>query len=211
MRNYSTARGLLSFIEFVAWTLVVAGVVVALLGMGVGNLGGASIGRSGAEVLGGALGAVPGIVLAIFGLLFAALVQIARANVDTAEMTGKMLTIAEEHLRVAKKAANVSFAPSVSVTPSHAPASTAKSGSIRATAPTASVETSGPASGQPLLAQTSSSPRFIASFEHAGLRIQRTATDQYHVDGQVFDAVGPAKAYAEKHGSPAKLDDKSRN
>lgn len=102
----------------------------------------------------------------------------------------------------------MSIAPPASVAPSHAPAATARPGSISATAPTASAERSGPASGQPLLTQTVSGPELIASFEHAGHRIQRTATDQYHVDGQVFDAVGPAKAYAERHGNPAKLGDR---
>ncbi len=117
MRSYSTARALFSFIEFVAWTVVVAGVILAIVGFGAGNVGGASFGRGGGGALGVILGALPGIFLALFGLIGAAIVQNSRANVDSAEMAGKMLKTAEEQLQFAKQAATVSFAPSASVAP----------------------------------------------------------------------------------------------
>ena len=130
MRNYSTARGILSFIEFVAWTVVVAGVIVALLGAGTGNMGGAALGRGVGGAVGGFLGALPGLFVALVGLIFAAFIQLCRASVDTAEMTGKMLKIAEEQLQVAKKTATVSIAPSASIAPSHAPSAIEKSAEI---------------------------------------------------------------------------------
>lgn len=100
MRDYSTARTIFSILEFVAWTAVVIGVIVAVTGAGAaGRYGGGGAGL---------VAAVPGLILSVVGLIAAATVQFYRAGVDTAQMTGKMLKIAEEQLQVSKAAADYS-------------------------------------------------------------------------------------------------------
>ena len=97
MRDYSTARTIFSILEFVAWTAVVIGIVVAFMGASAGGY----YSRSAA----GLAGAIPGLVLSFLGLIGAAFVQNCRAGVDTAEMTGKMLKISEQQLQLARASA----------------------------------------------------------------------------------------------------------
>ena len=149
MRNYSTARGLFSFIEFVAWTIVVAGVIVALAGMSAGNMGGSAFGRGGGGALGAILGALPGLALALFGLISAGFIQNARANVDTAEMTGKMLKIAEAQLQISRSATQPGFAPASPHAPSHAKAVAPGSASVQAPSAPAFATASVSSGGQP--------------------------------------------------------------
>ena len=108
MRSYEAARTLFSFLGFCAWSVVVIGVLVALIGAG----GGSRYGGAGA----GLLAMVPGIGLSIAGLLLLAFVQMGRAGVDTAEYTQQMLKISRNQLEVSQQAlkqsnqANKSFA-----------------------------------------------------------------------------------------------------
>lgn len=95
MRSYETARSLFSFLAFCAWSVVVVGGIVALLGAG-----------SVSQYAGGGAGLiamVPGLGIALAGLLLVAFVQIGRANVDTAEYTQQMLKIARDQLDVSKQ------------------------------------------------------------------------------------------------------------
>lgn len=94
MRSYDAARGLFSFLAFIAWSAVVVGVIAAF--------GGAQM-RTGFGGAVGIMGALPGIGIAILGLFQVAVVQAARATVDTAEYTQQMLKIARDQLDVSKQ------------------------------------------------------------------------------------------------------------
>ena len=95
MRSYEAARTLFSFLAFCAWSVVIIGVLVALIGAG----GGSRYGGAGA----GLLAMVPGIGIGIAGLLLLAFVQMGRAGVDTAEYTQQMLKISRDQLDVSKQ------------------------------------------------------------------------------------------------------------
>ncbi|MEH6741628.1 MAG: hypothetical protein V7695_24200 [Sulfitobacter sp.] len=94
MRSYEAARTLFSFLAFCAWTVIIIGVLVALVGAG-----GASRYGGGA----GLLAMVPGIGIGLAGLLLVAFVQMGRANVDTAEYTQQMLKISRDQLDVSRQ------------------------------------------------------------------------------------------------------------
>lgn len=93
MHEYKTARSIFGFIEFCAWSVVVIGVVATLAGMAGGNLIGSS---------GGVWGAIPGLAVVFIGLASVMMVQIGRATIDTAQMTGKLLQNSNEELRLLK-------------------------------------------------------------------------------------------------------------
>ncbi|MGJ5620563.1 hypothetical protein [Sulfitobacter sp. MF3-043] len=78
-----------------AWSVVVVGVMVALIGAA----GASQYGGSGA----GLLAMVPGIYIGITGLILVAFVQMGRATVDTAEYTQQMLSISRDQLEVSKQ------------------------------------------------------------------------------------------------------------
>lgn len=102
MREYTTARTIFGILEFVAWVAIVGGIIFAITGAS------AATGFSGRSA--GLLGAVPGLLFAFIGIIAVAIVQSSRANVDTAEMTGKMLQISKEQLQLTKDAQKASFA-----------------------------------------------------------------------------------------------------
>ncbi len=95
MRSYEAARSLFSFLAFCAWSVVIVGALVALIGAG----GGSRYGGAGA----GFLAMAPGIGIGLSGLLLVAFVQMGRATVDTAEYTQQMLKIARDQLEVSKQ------------------------------------------------------------------------------------------------------------
>lgn len=95
MRSYEAARSFFSFLGFMAWSVIIIGVLVALAGAG----GGSRYGGAGA----GLLAMVPGVNIAITGFILLAFVQMGRANVDTAEYTQQMLKIARDQLDVSKQ------------------------------------------------------------------------------------------------------------
>jgi hypothetical protein len=95
MRSYEAARSLFSFLAFIAWSVVVIGVIVAL----VGAAGASQYGGSGA----GLLAMVPGIGIGITGFILVAFNQMGRATVDTAEYTQQMLEISRGQLEVSKQ------------------------------------------------------------------------------------------------------------
>lgn len=73
-KSYGTARAVLSFLEAVGWLMVIAGGILAFAAFMNSNAG-----ISGAIIFGGGI--------TVVGLFNVALVQIARAQVDTAENT----------------------------------------------------------------------------------------------------------------------------
>ncbi|HCP81860.1 MAG TPA: hypothetical protein DIT67_09820 [Octadecabacter sp.] len=95
MRSYEAARSLFSFLAFIAWSVVVVGVLVAL----VSAVGASKYGGGGA----GLLAMVPGIGIGITGFILIAFVQMGRATVDTAEYTQQMLKTARDQLEVSKQ------------------------------------------------------------------------------------------------------------
>jgi hypothetical protein len=96
MRSYAGARTLFRFLEFLAWVMVVVGVLVAIGGGGAAS----SYGPRGA----GMIAVLPGLVISVFGLLLVAQVQNARAGVDSAEYGQQMLKIARDQLEISKQA-----------------------------------------------------------------------------------------------------------
>ncbi|MCR8551156.1 hypothetical protein M4578_25350 [Salipiger sp. P9] len=99
MRSYEAARSLFSFLAFIAWCVIILGVLAALLAGGVA--GNARSFGGGPTVF---LAILPGIGIAIVGFVCLALVQIGRATVDTAELTQQMLEIARDRLEISRNA-----------------------------------------------------------------------------------------------------------
>lgn len=93
MRSYEIARKYFSFLEFLAWSVVVIGVLIAVIG------GGSVSQYAGA----GLFAMAPGIGISIAGILLVAFVQIGRATVDTAEYTQQMLKISRTQLEVSEQ------------------------------------------------------------------------------------------------------------
>lgn len=95
MRSYETARSLFSFLAFCAWSVVVTGVIAIFVGAGT-----VSTYASDAAVF---MAAMPGLGIAFFGLFQVAIIQNARATVDTAEYTQQMLKISRDQLQVSNQ------------------------------------------------------------------------------------------------------------
>ncbi len=89
MRDYSTARSILSLVEFTCWAGVLVGVIIAFSSVGVASRG------FGAP---GILAAIPGIGIGILSLFGVALVQMGRAGVDSAEYGQQALKVARDQL-----------------------------------------------------------------------------------------------------------------
>ena len=102
MRSYEAARNLFSFLGFLAWCAIVIGVVLALVGANEATEAARFYGsrNSGSAAF---AGMIPGLVGALLGFVFLALVQMGRATVDTAEYTQQMLKIARDQLEVSKQ------------------------------------------------------------------------------------------------------------
>jgi len=96
MRSYEAARSLFSFLGFMAWSVIIVGVIVAVIGMG----GASRYGGGGAALI----AMIPGISIGISGFILLAFVQMGRASVDTAEYTQQMLKIARDQLEVSRQA-----------------------------------------------------------------------------------------------------------
>ena len=98
MRSYETSRGILGLIEFLCWVGIALGIIAALLA------GSAAAKFSGYGAPSFFAVALPGIVLASLGLIGVVQCQMARAGVDTAELTGQVLKVARDQLDVSKQA-----------------------------------------------------------------------------------------------------------
>lgn len=98
MRSYEVARNLFSFLEFVAWIVVVGGALLALVGFTQLRSEFQLNGTFGYAVI------VIGVFASFMGLLGVAGVQMARATVDTAELTQQILKTTRDHLAVSRQA-----------------------------------------------------------------------------------------------------------
>lgn len=175
MRSYEAARSLFSFLAFCAWSVVIIGVLVALVaGEGGSRYGGGA----------GLLAMVPGIGFGLAGLLLVAFVQMGRATVDTAEYTQQMLKVARDQLEVSKQALNQGSAVGksfVGITEKSKPSSRHSTHGGHA-AELNSVD-------QPV----SSIEREISHQVHTIPEIE----ERFHVDGKDFASVEHAKNYVE--------------
>ena len=95
MRNYETARGIFSFMELVGWATVIGDIILAV------SMGNAVSRYARPDALVSAI--LPGLIVALAGLLFVGAVQAWRASVDTAEYTQQMLKIARDQLEVSRQ------------------------------------------------------------------------------------------------------------
>ncbi|WP_298975925.1 hypothetical protein [uncultured Roseobacter sp.] len=98
MRSYEAARSLFSFLGICSWVVIAIGVVVALGGLSAAS----SFGRN-AGMLQALAGATPGVILAMLGFFGLALVQMGRANVDTAEYGQQSLGVARQQLEISNQ------------------------------------------------------------------------------------------------------------
>ena len=182
MHEYKTARSVFGFAEFCGWAIVVVGVIAVLVGFG----GGSAFGRSEAAIL----GAIPGLFLVIVGLLAVVFVQIGRAAVDTAEMTGKLLINSNEELKILR----AQQAPQGFAAPSRGTANPTQP-TLKEPAKTASDM------GQrtePSVSATPSAPPADGArhIEHWGSKIALTDGKAY-VDGMKFETVELAKSHVQ--------------
>lgn len=174
MHEYRTARTIFGFVEFCAWGTVVVGGIVILAGAAGG---GGLMGRGG-----GILGALPGVFIVFLGILGVMLVQIGRASVDTAEMTGQMLNISKEQLRLAK-------APQVAPKASPQPK------------PSLAKPTSAPA---PAREQSSSQPSGANVTEYQGKSIEQR-DGLVFVGEHCFGSIAAAKRHIDSIATPVAL------
>lgn len=102
MRSYEAARGLFSFMSFVGWVIIIGGALAAVAGIVMGNeMGRYGYGRGpGPEVL---LFMLPGVGIALVGVITLALSEIGRAGVDTAEYSQQMLQLSRDSLEVSRQ------------------------------------------------------------------------------------------------------------
>lgn len=80
---YNTSRSILAFFEFIAWMSVIAGAILAFVAAGA--VGDSSFGRVSNSAI--VLAMMPGILCMILGVAIVVFVQMAKASLDTADMT----------------------------------------------------------------------------------------------------------------------------
>ena len=99
--DYLFGRLVLSFLGLVAIIIMIAGGVIAVSGAGIGF----NVPRSYAVGIPSAyLASIPGIAIALLGVILMACVDHMSATLDTATATKKMLRVAEEQLKVSREA-----------------------------------------------------------------------------------------------------------
>jgi hypothetical protein len=190
MRSYEVARKYLSFLEFGAWSIVVIGVIIAVIGAG----GGSRYGGVGAGLF--AMG--PGIGIGIAGLLLVAFVQMGRATVDTAEYTQQMLKISRDQLEVSKQSLKLqsvvpqTFAAAAQTESAHEPKNSF------AVSSTPSVEKSEPLTSaklERLKLPQAESPKEIVEYKGRKISVQG---GKYIVGEKGFFEIGSAKRHIDK-------------
>ncbi|WP_172299995.1 hypothetical protein [Pseudoruegeria sp. HB172150] len=192
MKSYETARKMFDILEIAAWLMVGAGVLLTLSGPATVS----QFAPSGAAMA----AALPGIAVAFLGMLQVAIVQNARAGVDTAEYTQQMLQVARDQLEVSRRGFKLQKgAPAAGFTealstdrdadppvegPSYADtASTMESQSEAAAAIEQSTE--------------EAEKERPVSFEHRGHQVYG-AVDGYYYDGQRFDTSEKAVEFIDR-------------
>lgn len=108
MPSYHTGRAICGFFEIVAWCAIAIGVIVVLGGLD-------AVSNRGLMASAGVLALAPGLVITFLGLLVVLLAQLARASMDTADMTGEMLQLSRRQFELA----NTSFNHQKKIHPLH--------------------------------------------------------------------------------------------
>lgn len=143
--NYGTARSVLGFLEILSWLGLGVGILLSIIIVGSATRGfGAA----------GLVSIIPAIVICIGSLIGIAIVQMAKAGVDTADYTYQGLAIARQQLEISKRALAQptqpqSFAdlPTPATAAPAAPEATADAASHRASG--AALPAKRPAAGPP--------------------------------------------------------------
>jgi hypothetical protein len=94
MRSYEAARALFSFIAFLGWLTIIAGIMALVIGA-------AFAGNSRMDFA--FVAVVPGILITITGFLTVAMAQIGRAGVDSAEYAQQMLQVSRDQIDLSKQ------------------------------------------------------------------------------------------------------------
>jgi hypothetical protein len=96
-RSYKAGRAVCTWIEFVGWSIVALGVILAFVGLASGGIMGSlsrNLGQGDTLPILRIFSMMPGILMAAGGLISIMLAQQTKATIDTAEMTRELLVIA---------------------------------------------------------------------------------------------------------------------
>jgi hypothetical protein len=192
MRSYEAARSLFSFLAFVAWSVVVIGVLVALIGMGsVSQYAGGGAGL---------LATVPGIGIAITGFILVAFVQMGRATVDTAEYTQQMLKIARDQLEVSRQGLKAHQEGPTSFAGQAAASAVADQRSFAERIPAERTQNDVPRTDGPyipsFLQTDQSRDHALENWDYRDTRINKTEHG-YLVEGETFESLELAKLHVD--------------
>lgn len=204
MRSYEAARSLHSVMEFIAWSMIISGIFLAV-GLTAAAAEVTSFGRgpSGVALF---MAAMPGIALVGFGFLSLAGVQNARAAVDCAELSQQMLKVARDTLDVSKEALRQGQQPAKSfgdvANPAAAPAT--DGGTVSFADAIATPEA---------VAASSATVEEPTTIEHAG-RTLRIVDGRVQFGNSTFDSLESAKRYVDRlpktRPTPSSLLEKAR-
>lgn len=183
MREYNTAKTIFGILEFIAWVAVVGGLLLAFAGAST------TTGFSRSPL--GPLGAIPGLIFSLIGILTAGAAQFFRAGVDTAEMTGQILKISRDQLALAKTANQKTFADH-SPTPANAKEPDLAWTKAAFTPPQAEVKSAPPATDQISYGKMPETPTHRYAVEHGGETIQ-LIKGKAHWQDQAFETIDEAK------------------
>jgi hypothetical protein len=181
MRSYGAARSLFSIVSFMAWAMIIGGVIAVFAGGSAGE-DWARWNRA-PEFIGLVLGTIPGIFIAVIGFFGLVTAQMGRSGVDSAEYGQQMLQIARDHLDISRQSLNrgdavrQSFAalPETSVARSTA--------SYADTPQPAAAKEAETADAPPLIAYKGKEIAAIGStFHFAGLSFDTLAAAHAHID-----------------------------
>ena len=192
MRNYETARKLFSFLEFLAWVVVVIGLMVAIYG------------AEEAPRNAGLLFASPGLLMGILGLILVAMVQSSRASVDTAEYTQQMLQNSRDQLEVSRQSLRQSrgaAVPTFGQSTKKAPGGAAGSENSIVD----SKEADGPSYGDIAEKRTPDAAPDLDDFTYRG-RYIRAAAGLYFYDGVKYEDMDSVKAHIDEISGPRSID-----
>jgi hypothetical protein len=181
MRSYGAARSLFSIVSFMAWAMIIGGVIAVFAGGSAGE-DWARYNRA-PEFIGMVLGAIPGIFIAVIGFFGLVTAQMGRSGVDTAEYGQQMLQIARDHLDISRQSLNKgdtarqSFAALLETSGARATASYAD------TPQPVTAKEAGTADTPPLIAYKGKEIAALGStFHFAGLSFDTLAAAHAHID-----------------------------
>lgn len=181
-RSYATARLVHTILEFVGWALVVIGILAALAGLSTGGLF-AVFGDP--PPIARFMSMLPGLAVALTGLLTVSHVQTSRANVDSAEM-------ARETPALARRRTPGGFQPATGDE-----LLSLANNQGNAAAPNGSAETghrvSDPANNPAIATSSHEKERACEHYEYKGFFVSRTISG-FRANGREFESKYLAEA-----------------